>query len=284
MKTYLKQCKWGNFLLLRGDLISQYADIYGEWSESEVLLFREILGINDNVIEIGANLGLHTIPLSRFVPHGKVICFEPQRIIYQILCANCAINNCTNIHAYNLAIGDAPGQVKIPCATYDQPWNYGAYSIKDGYNAEGVFGDAVWTESVSVIRLDEHPDVALLTSLKLLKIDAEGMEIAVLNGAKETIAKFRPRIFAENNKAETGDNLITALHSLDYDCYWFCSERATQQNYNKIQWKLPGADYNMICFPKEKNINPGSLVKVHAFADLKSGRVKWAQRTVYDPD
>jgi FkbM family methyltransferase len=284
MKTFIKQCKWGNFLLLRGDMISQYTDIYGEWSELEVSLFKETLDINDNVIEIGANLGLHTIPLSRFVSQGKVICFEPQRIIYQILCANCAINNRINVYAYNLAVGDTPGQVEIPCTTYDKPWNYGSYSIKDGYSTEGVFGDEVWTEPVEVIKLDEHPDVASLKSLKLLKIDAEGMEIAVLGSAKETIAKFRPHIFVENNKPKTGDNLIMSLHSLDYDCYWFCSERATQQNYNKIRWKLPGADYNMICFPREKKIDSGLLVKVSAFADLKSGRVGWAQRTVYEPD
>jgi FkbM family methyltransferase len=277
MKTFQKQCKWGTFLLLRGDMISQYADIYGEWSESEVSLFRRVLGADDTVIEVGANLGLHTIPLSRIVPQGKVICFEPQRIIYQILCANCAINNCTNIYAYNQAIGDSSGQVEIPCTAYDKAWNYGSYTIKDGYNTEGVFDDAVWTETVSVIRLDEHPDVASLASLKLLKVDAEGMETAVLNGAKESIARFRPLIFVENNKAESGDKLITSLHNLEYDCFWFCSERAAQQNYNKVQWKLPGADYNMICFPREKKLNPGSLVKVHAFADLESGRIKWMQ-------
>jgi hypothetical protein len=90
--------------------------------------------------------------------------------------------------------------------------------------------------------------------------------------AKATLARSRPLIFVENNKAESSDKLISSLHGLDYDCYWFCSGRATQQNYNKVQWKLPGADYS---FPREKILNSGLLAKVHTFADLASGRVKW---------
>jgi hypothetical protein len=39
MKTFVKECRWGKFLLLRGDMISVFTDLYGEWSEMEVRLF-----------------------------------------------------------------------------------------------------------------------------------------------------------------------------------------------------------------------------------------------------
>jgi len=275
MKTYTKECKWGNFLLLRGDMVSQYADVYGEWSELEVSLFGRTLSDSDNVVEVGANLGLHTVPLSKFVRHGKVVCFEPQRIIFQILCANCALNNRTNIHAYNTAVGDSPGTSDIPCSSYEKPWNYGAYSIKSGFDTEAEFNDDTWLEPVSIVRLDDHPDIVSLTSLKLLKIDAEGMEPAVLDGAADTIKRLRPVIFTENNNELTGDKLISRLRTLGYDCYWFCSERFSPSNYNKIRWKLPGGDYNMICYPQELKIAPASLIKVSAFDDLKLRKVGW---------
>jgi hypothetical protein len=64
MKTFLKDCRWGRFLLLRGDMISIFADLYGEWSELELRLFRTFLTPDSNVVEVGANLGLHSVPLS----------------------------------------------------------------------------------------------------------------------------------------------------------------------------------------------------------------------------
>ena len=54
MHTFTKECRWGKFLLLRGDMVSIYTDAYGEWSEMEVKLFQQLLRSESNVIEIGA--------------------------------------------------------------------------------------------------------------------------------------------------------------------------------------------------------------------------------------
>ena len=83
MQTFLKDCRWGRFLLLRGDMISTYADVYGEWSELEVSLYRRLLKTDSVVVEVGANLGLHTVPLAKIASSGRVICFEPRRAILQ---------------------------------------------------------------------------------------------------------------------------------------------------------------------------------------------------------
>jgi hypothetical protein len=76
MKTFIKECRWGSFLLLRGDMISTFADIYGEWSEMEIRLFQKLLTPESNVVEVGSNLGLHTVALSKIANKGKIICFE----------------------------------------------------------------------------------------------------------------------------------------------------------------------------------------------------------------
>jgi hypothetical protein len=73
MKTFLKDCRWGRFLLLRGDMISIFADLYGEWSELELRLFRTFLTPDSNVVEVGANLGLHSVPLAKFASRGRII-------------------------------------------------------------------------------------------------------------------------------------------------------------------------------------------------------------------
>ncbi len=281
METFLKNCKWGQMLLLRGDMISQYADLYGEWSELEVSLFRDILQADSNVVEIGANIGLHTIPLSKIVSQGKVICFEPQRMIFQMLCANCALNNRINVYAYNQAIGDSEERLEIACTDYRDPWNYGAYSVARGYNTERPFQGNEWVEHVQLIRLDDHPQVDGLDSIQLLKIDVEGMEMAVLAGAAGLIQRHRPYLFIENNNVENGDKLILAIHDLGYEAYWFCTERFSEQNYNRVQWRIPGGDINMICFPREQAVNSVPFAKVHGYRDLKEGRSPWIKREPY---
>ncbi|MBB7735352.1 FkbM family methyltransferase, partial [Escherichia coli] len=139
MRTFVKELKWGKFILLRGDMISNYASNYGEWCEVEVELYRTLLSENSNIIEIGANIGLHTIPLSRICSKGKVICFEPQPPIFNMLCGNLALNNILNVIPYNKAVGNACGIIEIPVSSYDKPWNYGSFSIENGFNREGVY-------------------------------------------------------------------------------------------------------------------------------------------------
>ena len=268
-------------LLLRGDMISKFVDLYGEWSELEVTLFHDILRTDSNVVEVGANIGMHSVPLSRIANKGQVICFEPQRIIHQILAANCALNNCTNVHTEHMAVGDQNGNIEIPVSNYDRDWNYGSFSIVEGYNTEGEYAGEQWMEKVPVTRLDDHPLVSSLNALQLLKIDVEGLEVSVLDGAGELVRKHRPCLFVENNSAKTGDALIQKIESMNYDSYWFCTERFTPQNFNGEKKKIEGGDYNMICFPSEQQISPGPMVRVKEYADLTSGRVGYLRRDVY---
>ncbi len=199
MNTYLKQCRWGQFLLIHGDLISEYVNLYGEWCEGEVELFKQLLPADGVAIEVGSNIGMHAVPLSQICKDGKLFCFEPQRIIFQVLCANLALNGRLNVFASQCGVGDAEAMVDIQTGNYDQPWNYGAFSLTAGFNAEMKYAGAVNTEKVRVLALDQHPPIADIGRLDLLKIDAEGFESQVLRGARQLIARFKPFIFIENN-------------------------------------------------------------------------------------
>ena len=65
---------------------------YGEFSESELSLFSQIVRDKDNV-EVGANYGSHTLRLCQLANKGMVFAIEPQRAIFQALCGNIAINS-----------------------------------------------------------------------------------------------------------------------------------------------------------------------------------------------
>ena len=106
MRTSLHMLKRGMFNLIEGDFISRYAQAYGEWSDLEVRLLLNNLCADSNVVEVGSNIGMHAIPIARHIERGKLFCFEPQRVIFQTLCANISLNSLTNVYAYQEGVGD----------------------------------------------------------------------------------------------------------------------------------------------------------------------------------
>ena len=80
--------------------IGRSLDLYGEYSEGEIDLFGQIVQPGQVVVEVGANIGAHTVFLAhRSGPAARVLAFEPQRIVFQTLCANLALNSITNVDA-----------------------------------------------------------------------------------------------------------------------------------------------------------------------------------------
>src|ERR1043165_865505 len=102
----IRRCRYGTMMYLRKDMyVGRSFAEYGEYSEGEVDIFRQVLRPGDLALDIGANLGSHTLPLAQFVgPTGGVYAFEPQRILFQILCGNVALNEIGNVRALPFAL------------------------------------------------------------------------------------------------------------------------------------------------------------------------------------
>ena len=97
------------------------------------------------------------------------------------------------------------------------------------------------------------PDGLKLSRCRLIKIDAEGMERAVIQGGAETIRRYRPLLYVENNKAERSAALIDAIGDPGYRLYWHFSPYFRPGNVNKrVENAFPNtADPNMLCLPVE---------------------------------
>ncbi len=110
----VRRCRHGPMAYLRQDAyVGRSLDLYGEYGEDEQAVLAQMVRPGDVVVEAGANLGTHTVPLARKVgPSGALIAFEPQRVVFQILCANVALNELTNVHAQNAAVGETPGSAR----------------------------------------------------------------------------------------------------------------------------------------------------------------------------
>lgn len=214
-------------------------DLYGEFSESEVELFRQIVKPGQTIVEIGANIGAHTVWLAKEVGlTGTVYAIEPQRIVYQTLCANIAINSITNTYCIHAAAGTTIGSIRVPPIDYARTNNFGGLSLDGCLNGE----------SVPMITIDSMN----LPNCHFMKIDVEGMEQKVLGGAIRCIEKFWPALYVENDREEKSDSLIRFIDSLGYRMYWHKPPLYNPNNFAGNSQNVFGniVSGNMICLPK----------------------------------
>lgn len=167
----LKECKHGIFLVNPMDTyVGRSLQIYGEWSENELSLFHKFISEGDLVMDIGANIGAFTVPLSRFVgENGRVLAFEPQRVISQQLGANVAMNNLGNVEINNVAVGSVESVIEVPRINYGIPGNFGAVSLLSNWSSEGAL-----VEAVRQISLDDVFYFEGSHCPSFIKIDVEG--------------------------------------------------------------------------------------------------------------
>lgn len=232
----LIKARHGYVLYNRNDtVIGRSIEMYGEYFESEVDVFRRFLSPGDVALDIGANIGTHTLALARIVgPQGFVFAFEPQRLVFQTLCANIALNALTNVHCVNSAVGATAGRVHISDPDPGSPNNFGGAAL-------GMVSVASGGTPIEQVVLDHFVDVR---QLKLVKIDVEGMEAEVLRGARRTLARFAPILYVENDKVEKSQELLELLGELGYSCFWHLPLFFTGRN----------------CFGNEKRLFPVGFV------------------------
>ncbi len=233
-------------------VIGRSLKLYGEWAANEVYFLRRFIHAGDWVIDVGANIGTHTIPFSESVgPAGKVFAFEPQRIPYQLLCANAALNNRYNIHPQNIGLGREEARVNVPVVTSG---NIG----KVGVNQWGQ------GESVNIVPLDAWG----FPKVRLIKIDVEGMECDVLEGATDTMGRLKPLLFVENNTRQHSAKLIGMLFDLGYDCWWFFDPYYNPANFygnpENIFVTVGRPEINMICAHRDLGMALDGLARVRS--------------------
>ncbi len=188
----------GDFLTLNNDIgVSQTTRETGVWAKQDVALFKQLIRPGMRVADIGANIGHHTVVFSKYVgPSGKVIACEPQQLLFRILIANLALNNCNNVVAHQSAVGESTRLIKMWPVNYDQPDNFGALGTSKHL---GEFNLDHPGEDVQMIMADEllTPFAEKYGGLEFMKLDIQAYELFCLRGAFETICRYKPMMFIE---------------------------------------------------------------------------------------
>jgi len=167
-------------------------------------LRKQSYGDGVMAIDLGANIGVHTIEWAQFMTGwGDVIAVEAQERIFYALAGNIALNNCFNARAVWAAAGAANGHIGVPVPNYFSPSSFGSLEIRETKNNEFI-GQQINYDNVQdtqMVSIDEMK----LARVDLIKIDVEGMEMDALNGAKDTIRRTKPYLLIEKIKSNESD-------------------------------------------------------------------------------
>lgn len=206
------ETRFGRMFTLQGDtVIGRSLRLYGEFAGDEVDSILALTRPGDHVLDLGANIGFHTLALAHTVgPEGRVTAVEPQRFCFQLLCANVTLNQLAQVHCLRAAAGDQIGTCAVPVNDPTSRHNAGATPVSlTPLSPTPASGPA---DIVPVITLDS----LALPRCDLIKIDTEGFEDRVVQGGLQTIAAFHPVLYIELHDRDKLRRLIGILKPLGY--------------------------------------------------------------------
>ena len=160
---------------------------FGGYEEHFTELFRCLVSSGDRCVDVGANVGVHTVRLAKLVgAAGEVIAIEPEAGVAERTRCNITLNDLANARVVNAAAGNQAGHMRLYRPDPSDTNRARASLLRHPY----LTGDAA---TVPVLTIDEICD----GQVALIKIDVEGHETAVLRGATAVIARHAPSIVFE---------------------------------------------------------------------------------------
>ena len=189
---------------------------FGDYEKYELQMMRKFIKKNSLILDIGANLGWYCLNLSKNIPKGLIMAFEPIPKTFEYLKKNIQLNNINNVKLYNFGLLDKKATLEF-CYF---PKISGAASLKALYkdrNKQKI--------KCKVRRLDDFI-FGMSRRVDFIKCDVEGAEIFVIRGALKTLKKMKPVLFLEMLRkwsAKFGyhpNEIITLLSNIGYDCFY----------------------------------------------------------------
>lgn len=192
----------------------------GSWEPFETNIMVSMLGAGDMMIDVGANIGWHTVVCALTIgPSGRVFSFEPDGANADLLERNVALNNLGNVRVFRCALSEQTGTV---------PFNRSANNMGDHRIHPGVCGadsTRVPTDTLDRLVASEGFD---LSKTRIVKIDTQGAELMVFRGARHTMAElpegcavfveFSPNLLRKHTP-DSSDGFLQTLDLIARDVY-----------------------------------------------------------------
>ncbi|MFE3169697.1 FkbM family methyltransferase [Streptomyces sp. NPDC059224] len=222
------------------DLIQRYLYLFGVWEPHLTHWLRGRLAPGDCFVDVGANIGVFSVLASSLVgERGRVVAVEASPAFHRRLEQQSALNGCRNIRAVNAAVSDAHRTLTFVLASSS---NMGANSIVpwDG-PAESSF-------DIEAVPLPELLRPEEIETARVIKIDVEGAEGAVVRGLAPLLEKLRPdaEITVEvtpdrmTRLGDSADDLLRTMTDAGYHVYRLANSYAAD-SYPRALYGAPVA-------------------------------------------
>lgn len=231
--------------------------VHGKKREQTTMdLFEILIDFGDTVIELGAHIGYISLYFAKLVgDNGNVVVFEPGPDNFKYLYRNVSQNK--NITAIQKAVSDADGELPFYVEAFSGQnnsliENFQGLSLNSSHaNVESHYETII----VDVITLDTYTEE--ISDIQFLKIDVEGAELKVLNGAKHTIQRFQPIIMVES--VFNNQSILNFFRDIDY--VLFSPEAGIIQQVDDMK------NLNYFCLHPE--IHQDKYIKLQNFIENK---------------
>ncbi|MDP1712221.1 MAG: FkbM family methyltransferase [Candidatus Nanopelagicaceae bacterium] len=223
----IRETPFGRFLTSDWDIVPREIGTGKFWDPHIKPVYDQYIKKDSICMDVGAHCGFHALYMSKMCK--KVYAFEPQPYIFCQLCGNIFINDRRNIIALNLAAYDKECELTITNAGQLVKFNINEDGV-DYLNCANSAGIALSPRAGSGLSMKAITiDSLNLPSLCLIKCDAQGSDLRVLMGARQTIIRCRPIIIFEYEEE------LVKIHNHTYqDHLDFFKSLETHYNIKKL--------------------------------------------------
>jgi len=204
LKNYSNEI-WVDITIPNNDVLKRGLLADGHFYEEDLLECARKLPLVGNkiIVDVGANVGNHTIFFALFCLNKGVVSFEPYEKVRKVLTNHVKMNN-LNVTIVPYAVADEEGFCDLEESPGNEagiPWDGRTY-VKEG-------------SSIKMVTLDNYLDGK---EISLIKLDIEGYEYKALLGAKRILEKQHPYLFVEAKTLEEKNRIETFLSPFGYQC------------------------------------------------------------------
>jgi FkbM family methyltransferase len=177
-----------------------------QYHDENVFLLTKFLKPNPVIIDIGANIGLYACAYAQYFKHinPTIVAIEAVDTNFNLLKKNADTNNFKNISSYHIALGDSTGTLEFNLPSESFVGNVAGNNITHPESTKNMI-----VKKVALDTLDNFSKLHNIIRCDYMKVDIEGAELFLFNGAKEFISKTRPVIQFEYNKFWLEKNSIS---------------------------------------------------------------------------
>jgi FkbM family methyltransferase len=219
-----------------------------------VQAYRRLINPGDVILDIGANVGAHTLQFASLTgPHGKVLAFEPTEFAFHKLQSNIQLNP-------RLSQRILANQIMLVASPRDNVASevYASWPLtRNGDQHEGHAGRLMPTTNSRASTLDDFLTVWDVPKVDFIKIDVDGNEIDIFQGARSLFSRCRPLLVMElaphhfDEKGRNFDELIEIVRNMNYSINDIATGRGYPYDTVEIRQRIPyGTVRNVIATPR----------------------------------